>query len=71
MRYLFLLALPLAACDVEADLDMVVASLERRGPFRIRPVEPARDALSVVLFVEDPATGQVVQAASIRVARDA
>lgn len=57
--------------DVEADLDMVVASLERRGPFRIRPVEPARDALSVVLFVEDPATGQVIQAASVRVARDA
>ncbi len=53
--------------DVEADLDMVVASLERRGPFRIRPVEPARDALHVVLFVEDPASGQVVQAASVRV----
>lgn len=53
--------------DVEADLDMVVASLENRGPFRIRPVEPARDALAVVLFVEDPTTGEIVQAASVRV----
>jgi tetratricopeptide (TPR) repeat protein len=58
----------LALRDVTADLDTVVASLESRGPFQVRPIELAADALSVVLFVEDPASGAVVQAGTLRVA---
>lgn len=54
--------------DVAMDLDMIVASLETRGAFRIRPVEPAPDALAVVLYLEDPSTGAVVQARTISVA---
>lgn len=52
---------------VRRDLDRVVASLETREPFRIRPIDPSPTSLSVVLFLEDPASGKVVHATTVEV----
>lgn len=45
-----------------AELDRAVAEVETRGRFPIRPTQPARERLAVVLFVEDEASGEVLQA---------
>ncbi|MBK8975570.1 MAG: hypothetical protein IPM29_06565 [Planctomycetes bacterium] len=54
---------------VEAILDQVVAQFETERFFQIRPVRPDPAQLLVVLFLEDPDSGTVLQALTVDVAQ--
>ncbi|MFO1054684.1 MAG: hypothetical protein U1F36_20875 [Planctomycetota bacterium] len=56
--------------EVGTALDACIARFETQHPFRVRPTEPEPTALAVVVFLEDPARGGVVQAATLRVDAD-
>lgn len=53
--------------DVTLDLDACIARFETERPFRVRPTEIAGAELSVVLFLEDRASGAIAQAATVPV----
>lgn len=49
---------------VRGELDQLVSGFETEQAFLVRPVEPDPSRLAVVCFVEDPATGHVLQVRS-------
>jgi tetratricopeptide (TPR) repeat protein len=62
---------PQPECELELDLDEVAAELDRRVAelergrerFLVRPTVPEPARLAIVAFVEDPGTGEILQAA--------
>ena len=59
-----------ALLRITDELDDTVRAFERQGPFRIRPIAPDPSQLDMVLWLAEPGTGKVVQAATVPVTDD-
>jgi hypothetical protein len=59
----------LVLSEVEDALEQHLAPFEEREPFLVRPTDLVRERLRVVAFVEDAASGRVLQAAQVPLRR--